>query len=81
MKNDVDHFAERETTASMTGGGEADAPKELRDALSSLFLDQDNIPKERYQFWETQPVLQFGEESTSEQVRKIYGLCLCVGDH
>jgi hypothetical protein len=56
----------------MTGGGEGDAPKELRDALSSLFLDQDNIPKERYQFWETQPVLQFGEEGISEQVRFMF---------
>ena len=59
----------------MSGG---EPPKEIKDALSALFLD-DSRPKDKYQFWETQPVSQFHEDDG--EVREAYSIpvtCLCV---
>lgn len=46
----------------------SDPPKELKDALGALFLDPSQ-PKDKYEFWETQPVAQFSEDADSENVR------------
>ena len=45
-------------------------PKELKDALSALFIDPSQ-PKDKYEFWETQPVAQFHEDDDQSDVREI----------
>lgn len=44
-------------------------PKDIRDALGALLLEDDGSkPKERYAFWETQPVAQFHETVDTSMV-------------
>ena len=42
--------------------------KEIKDALGALFLDPSQ-PKDKYEFWETQPVAQFTEDINPEVCR------------
>ncbi|KAL4553554.1 hypothetical protein Ndes2526B_g03394 [Nannochloris sp. 'desiccata'] len=39
--------------------------KDIKDALSALFLADENQPKQSYAFWGTQPVAQFNEASNT----------------
>lgn len=39
--------------------------REIKDALGALFLDPSQ-PKDKYEFWETQPVAQFSEDINPE---------------
>lgn len=42
--------------------------KDIKDALSALFLADENQPKQSYAFWGTQPVAQFNEASNTIEV-------------
>ena len=47
--------------------------KEIKDALGALFLDPSQ-PKEKYEFWETQPVAQFSEDANPEVGKRLQSL-------
>ena len=52
------------------------ALKRSLDSLSLVAQNQANQsgPKERYVFWETQPVTQFGASSTEDIVRPLHSI-------
>ena len=47
---------------------ESDPPKDIKDALQALMLNGGSRPKAKYDFWGTQPVAQFDEDPSIEDV-------------